>query len=129
MGTFTINSAEYVNRPPDIVGDYTLLADCDTAITLSSNMFTTDTNPPANDPEGDAFDAIKITAIDGYIDVLYDGNPVSVGDIITLQDIDNNLLTVEVDCDAEGDIYFKLRDVGSNEFSDSEGTLTIENQS
>jgi len=119
MGTFTINSAEYINQAPDAVGDYTLDVNNRAVTTLTRAMFTTDTSPAYHDPEGDPADAIRIDSLpqDGILK--FNGNPVSVGDIILMSDIDNGLLVYESpDTDsADTDTFdFSVRDTGSMTF-------------
>lgn len=120
MGTLTINSAAYVNQPPDQVGDNTIAVANRAVTTLTLAMFTTGTTPAYNDPEGDPVQDVRIDAIpaDGLLEL--DGVAVSPGDIIPVADINSNLLVYtspNQDALDSDDIQFSLRDTGSGQFS------------
>jgi len=118
MGLFTINSAAYINQPPAIVGDYTLNVANRSTTVLTKAMFTTATTPAYQDPEGDVASHIRIDSlpVDGQLQL--NGTPVGVGDIISIADIDANLLTyVSPNQDAlDSDQFnFSVNDAGTTE--------------
>jgi hypothetical protein len=120
MGNFTINSAAYVNRPPDVVGDNTISVANRATTVLTLAMFTTNTTPAYNDPEGDPVDAVRIDTLPPDGNLLLNNSTVTQGQIIDVADINNNLLTFvspnqdNIDSDT---FQFSLRDSGSGLFS------------
>lgn len=123
LSTFTLNIS-IDNRPPGVVGDYTL--DVEGSIlyhTLSSNMFTTDTFPSYYDPEGDNPAAIKILTLpsEGLLVYGQNNNAVSVGQIFTIQEIDSGILKYQTNQTVINDITtsfnFAVSDEGSNLFT------------
>jgi len=121
MANFNIN-VSYTNRPPSIVGNYTLEVDGNSQpeVVLNSAFFTTDTTPAYNDPEGDAPYELKILSLPAEGTLKYNGSAVQVNDIIPFSDINNDLLTY----DATGLTYdtttvftFAVSDTGSQNFS------------
>lgn len=119
MGLFTINSASYINQAPTEVGDYTLSVPNRTITTLTSAMFTTGTTPAYSDPEGDPADAVRIDSLPADGELQLNGTPVSVGDIISISDIDAGLLKyVSPNQDAldQDTFNFSVRDTGSLTF-------------
>jgi len=120
MATFKINSTQYVNQAPSEVGDYELSVNNRAQTVLTANMFTSDTTPAYTDPENDPADAIRVDSLpaDGSLEL--NGNPVSVGDVISIADINNNLLVyLSPNQDiADTDTFnFSVRDTGSMQFT------------
>lgn len=119
--TVTLVNSEYqVNYPPTI-GDIFIEADNNVTTILTLNMFTAQMTPPYNDPENDLLDAIRIDHISNTNQgvFLINGIPAVVGDIITREDLNNNVFT-HVGNSAEtlsGDsIEFSARDEGSQQW-------------
>lgn len=112
-----INTAEQSNLPANI-GDITKNVDNRVTTFLTLNTFTNLMYPPYSDPENDDIDAIRIDNIfnNNEGEFLYNDNPVTVGQIITANDLENNLFkhvgpnqdTVNTDI-----IEFSARDSGS----------------
>lgn len=117
--TLTIDrtALETANQPPT-VGDIALKVNNRAITTITFAMVTSSLTPPYNDPEGDLLDAIRIkeisTANTGIF--YYSGVPITVGQIITREDIIAELFTHEganvntIETDA---INFEVRDEGS----------------
>lgn len=120
MGNFTINSAAYVNQPPDVVGDNTIAVANRATTVLTLAMFTTGTTPAYNDPEGDPVDAVRIDTLPADGTLRLNGTPVTAGQIIDVADINSNLLDFvspnqdPIDSDT---FTFSIRDTGSGQFS------------
>jgi len=125
MGTFTINSSEYINQPPDEVGTFEIELNSGDSYPFRASNFTTDTTPQAHDPEGDDFDAIKIFSIGDDITLQVNGSDVQENDIVLLSDIDAGDLVVTLEADTSTGFSFYLRDVGSGEFSSDTGSIII----
>lgn len=120
MGTFTINSAAYVNQPPSQVGDNTLEVNNRATTTLTLAMFTTQTTPTYLDPEGDPVTDVRIDTLPADGQIQLSGTPIVAGDIINVTDINNNLLVfVSPNQDPlDSDTFtFSLRDAGSGQFA------------
>jgi len=121
MGLFSIQFGQYINQPPDVVGDYSTSAVNRAVVTLTPAMFTTLTIPAYHDPEGDIAQAIRIDtlATNGAV-LTYNNNPVTVGQIITISDIAANMLKItgpNQDAIANSTFNFSVRDAGSMQFS------------
>lgn len=100
------------------IGDNTIYPGNRVTTVLTLAMFTTNLSPQYSDPEGDLIDAIRIDEIsDANTGVYYlSGNPISVGDIITREQLEAGLFTHEAeDTDAISSdvINFSARDEGS----------------
>ena len=120
MATFSINSGAYINQPPSAVGDFSTTIDNRTTETLTSAMFTTGTTPPYSDPEGDVADAVRIDTLPSLGILIYDSTNVTVGQIISIADIELGLLVYESpkqDTIANDSFTFSVRDVGSLQFT------------
>lgn len=116
MGLFTITSNAYINKPPSEVGDFNLTVENRSETILTSSMFTTSTIPAYSDPENDAADAIRIDSLPATGQLLYDGNPVVIGQAMAIADIDIGLLKYispnqneQISCV----FNFSVRDTGS----------------
>jgi hypothetical protein len=120
MGTFTINSAPYVNQAPSSVGDYELDVNNRAVTPLNLAMFTTLTTPAYADPEGDAVKEVRIDTLpqDGVLKL--SGAPVSPGTVILVADINAGNLVYDSPLQDTFDtdsFDFSLSDVGSGEFT------------
>lgn len=118
--TVTINVGAEENQPPSEVGDGSATIDYAETLIFTAAMFTTGTTPVYADPEGDAPQDLKITTLPTLGQLLYNGSPVSINQIISLADVDLGLLTYIPDlADIDGDsqnFTFEVSDVGSGEF-------------
>lgn len=120
MGNFTINSQSYVNLPPSQVGDNTISVANRSTTVLTLAMFTTQTTPVYTDPENDPVIDVRIDTLPADGELQLNGTPVTVGQVISVTDINNSLLTfVSPNQDAlDSDTFtFSLRDSGSGQFS------------
>ena len=121
MGIFSIQFGKYINRPPDVIGNYSTTDANRATKTLEPGMFTNLTTPAYHDPEGDAPQAIRIDTLPtNGATLLYNNNPVTVGQIITITDLSSNLLKIQgpdQDTVANCSFNFSVRDTGSMQFS------------
>jgi hypothetical protein len=120
MATFTVVTGAYVNQAPTI-GDNTITPDNRVTTTLTLDMFTSQTTPPYNDPEGDPVDALRIDTVNvGNAGVFqYDNVDVTEGLIIPAAHIDAGRFTHvggDINDVANDVIGFSLRDTGSMEW-------------
>lgn len=120
MGLFTITSEAYINMPPSVIGDYSLTILNRAEETLTSGMFTNLTTPPYQDPEGDAPQAIRVDSLPSTGTLMFNTNPVTIGQIITIADINLNKLKYvapNTNSPATATFNFSVRDIGSMIFS------------
>lgn len=120
MGLFTITSSAYINRPPSEVGDFSMTVNNRAETVLTAAMFTTSTTPAYADPEGDAADAIRIDSLPATGQLLYNSNPVTVGQVITIADINGGLLkyvSPNQNAQIASNFNFSVRDTGSMIFT------------
>jgi hypothetical protein len=99
LATNTITGALF-DEGVTVIGDYSITVEPNVTTVLKINMFTTDTNPEYNDPEGDLIDAIRIDRIHNTnIGKFYlSGIEISDGIIITREQIISEQFThVSVD--------------------------------
>ena len=116
MGTFTITSTAYINQPPSQVGDISISVGNRAVTTLTSAMFTTSTTPPYSDPEGDSADAVRIDSLPAIGQLTFDSNPVTVGQIITIANINAGKLkyiSPNQNPQVASSFNFSVRDSGS----------------
>lgn len=121
MGVFTVNFGQYINRPPDVVGNYTTSAANREELTLTVGQFTTQTTPAYHDPENDPAQAVRIDTLPTNGAVLtLNGANVSVGQIVLISDIAANKLKLKgpnQDLLATCVFNFSVRDTGSMQFT------------
>lgn len=120
MALFTLNSGLYTNLPPAQIGNYSLNVINRAVTTLTSAMFTTATTPPYLDPEGDLAQAIRVDTLPVTGTLLYNNIPVTIGQIITIVDINLTLLkyvSPNQNLIASTSFNFSVRDAGSLIFS------------
>ena len=110
----------YINRPPNI-GDSTSQLIAGETLIFTREMFTTQTTPPYNDPEGDAALLLKVTSLPSNGTLYLNNLSVSCNDIINFRDIDKGLFTFVPDIDIEDgaieSFTFEIADEGSGIFS------------
>ena len=128
-GSMTMKIAEVVNQPA-VVGDGAATIGYGETLVFTRIMFTTQTNPPYSDPEGDAALLLKITALPpidpnakaGQVyGIKLNGTAIQVNDIINFSDIDLGLLTYVSDTTSfdslNADFSFEIADAGSGIFT------------
>lgn len=115
-----LNNNYQENLPPEI-GDISVGADNRVTTTLTLDMFTNQMQPPYSDPENDLIDAIRIdnisTTNQGVFE--FNNNPIQVGDIITREDLENDLfkhIGPDLNTIATDSIEFSARDEGSQQW-------------
>ena len=116
------------NSPPDSVGVITISLENPETHTFLPSEFTTDTDPVYSDPEGDEAYAVKITSVPFYGAFYYGENKLGLNESVTIEDIEDGLLTYVTDTEQNSttseDITFSVSDEGSYEFT-SGGVLTL----
>ena len=85
-GIITMNVAQAINLPPDVVGNYVVTLDYSLSYTFSSSDFTTGTTPAYNDPEGDAPLSIKILDLPANGNLKFNGSNVTANQIVTVSE-------------------------------------------
>lgn len=63
MGVYGVQFGQYINLPPDVVGDFNTTAVNRAEKTCLVGEFTTLTTPPYHDPEGDLAQAIRVDTL------------------------------------------------------------------
>lgn len=119
MATFTINVNEYINLPPDSIGDNSLTTTNRTTIVFTQADFTTNTTPPYDDPEGDAPYKLKVLSLPTQGQLQLNGIPVTLNQEILFTQINSGLLTYQpTNTDAAYNINFNftISDAGSEQF-------------
>lgn len=122
MATFTINTESLVNFPPSVVGDYELnvTTEMESQI-LTSAMFTFETTPPYQDPENDPPFKLRIDTLPEEGTLIFDGQPVVIGQEILFSDIDLELLVYQVNQSLVENnttsFTFSVSDTGSEQFT------------
>lgn len=119
MAIFKITSTAYINKPPTHVGNISIDANNRATTILTAAMFTSSTTPPYSDPEGDAADAVKIESLPATGQLTFNDTPVTIGQIITIEDINGNKLKYISPNQNEESIdtfNFSVRDAGSMTF-------------
>ncbi len=129
MGVLTIDIAAQENQPPNQSGYIRLSLANASSHTFSVANFTTETTPEYEDPEGDAFESVKITSLPTLGTLTLNGSLVLVGDVITSTQLNSSLFiyTAAVDDDgySDGDMEFLVSDVGSHEFNSTPHTVSF----
>lgn len=122
MGIIYINISAKDNAPPSASGwnSFNLAYGATHVFTLAN--FTTETNPPYADPEGDVLESIKITSLPTQGTLLKIATPVIVDEEITSAElVAGNLSYVsdsgDTDGYSDGDMEFTVSDVGSSTFT------------
>ena len=120
MATITITVNEYINLPPNQIGDNELTTDYGVTIVFTVADFTTNTTPPYEDPEGDGPYKLKVQSLPDFGLLKLNGVNVTSGQQILFTDIASGLLTYEPDEDEIGyevDFDFDVSDLGSEQYS------------
>lgn len=120
MATFTINVNQYINLPPDEIGDNELTVANRQTIVFTQADFTTNTTPPYEDPEGDGPYKLKVKTLPLQGLLKLNGVNVTVNQEILFTQINSGLLTfVPSDTNAAFtvDFDFDISDLGSQQYS------------
>lgn len=120
MATFTINVNEYINLPPDEIGDNELTIDNRQTLVFTQADFTTNTTPPYEDPEGDGPYKLKVKTLPSQGLLKLSGTNVTVNQEILFTAINSGLLTyvpADIDAPFEVDFDFDISDLGSEQYS------------
>lgn len=121
LGTVNINIRSIDNLPPNVVGDGEETINHGETLVFTRDMFTTQTTPPYQDPEGDSAYLLKITVLPSKGVIYLNGIPIFENQIIPFSEIDSGSLTFEPDfntttVDLEN-FTFGIADEGSGEFT------------
>lgn len=123
LSGFTLFSIpDEVNLPP-LIGDNEKEVNYGEALVFTVDMFTTETDPPYSDPEGDEPEKLRIDTLPDSGKLEFQGLPVDAGDIIDFVDIANGNLIYYPYMDAElsegtiTEFEFSISDKGSGRFS------------
>jgi hypothetical protein len=129
MGVITIDSSARGNQPPNQSGLLTINMSQNTQHVFNVANFTTDTNPVYADPEGDAFESIKIVSLPSIGTLEINSVSANVGDVVTSTQLIANELTYLSDPSLEGyddnDMTFLVSDIGSSSFNSVPNTVTF----
>ena len=121
LEAIVISVAEQDNQAPSEVGDGEMNLEYGETGVFTRAMFTTQTTPPYSDPEGDAALNLRIDSLPALGKIKLSGVDVIQNQIVSFDDIDNELLTYVPDlADTDGDLQgftFSIADVGSNKFT------------
>ncbi len=119
--TLTVNVGP-VNDPP--TGDNNTVA---TPEDITYVFTTADFTVNYSDPEGDALARIHITSLESVGNLLFNGNPVTINQVISVTDIGNGLLTFVPAANQSGSPYdsFDFEVGDAFDFSTADYTLTI----
>ncbi len=120
MATVTLNTTQFVNQPPSVVGDNTfVLANRQTKVFTLAD-FTTQTVPAYQDPENDPVDALRIDSLPATGQLILGTIPCTLNQVIPAsQIIAGNFKYVAPDQNgtASANFNFSLRDSGSLTFA------------
>lgn len=121
MATFTINVNEYINLPPDQIGDNEITIDYGETRVFTVSDFTTNTTPAYQDPEGDAPLKLKVLSLPDNGLLKLDSVNVTINQEILFTDISSGLFTFVPDntitTSDTVDFDFDIADAGSGEYS------------
>ena len=82
--------------------------------------------PTGSDPDyGDEIEAIRIETLPSNGTLMFQGNPVTAGDVLDIDDINNGDLTFEPDADYGGNTTFAFRTSDGDSWSVDAGTQTL----
>jgi hypothetical protein len=120
MATFNLNISGKQNLPPSQVGDGSRSTDYGVSIVFTRADFTTNTNPPYEDPEKNPASLLKILQLPDEGELRLNGIVVANNDIIDFSDIDAGNLTYVPDSAVTevttSGFLFAIADSGSNIF-------------
>ncbi len=129
MGVLTIDIAAQENQPPNQSGYLKISLANAASHTFSVANFTTDTVPEYSDPEGDAFNSVKITSLPTVGTLTLSGSAVVLGDEVSASSLNSNLFTYTPLADAngysDGDMEFLVSDIGSGTFNSTPHTVSF----
>jgi len=121
MATFTITVNEYVNLPPDQIGNNSITLDNGDSYVFTVEDFTSNTTPPYDDPEGDGPYKLKIKTLpaDGS-KISLNGTLLGVNSEVLFTDIALGLLTLDPTVNLNTHSFnfqFDISDLGSEQYS------------
>lgn len=129
MGILTFAIDGFTNSPPDAIGDNTIAVNNDSTYTFTQANFTTETDPPYSDPEGDVPSVVKVLTLPATGTLQYNAVNVNANDELSWSGIGTNLFTYIAPASpqtAYNDTWtFDIKDVGSNTLSGLTGTITM----
>jgi hypothetical protein len=121
-GWITMNVAQVINLPPDVVGNIGFVFDYGVSKTFTVADFTSSTIPAYNDPEGDAPSKVKILTLPANGTLEFNGNPVIINQEMTVSEIASGYLVFVPDLGVETaqtlTFNFSVADIGSGQFTE-----------
>jgi len=120
MATMTINVDEYINLPPNQIGDNERDTPNGQTVIFTRADFTTNTTPPYQDPENNPAYKLKILSLplEGLLKI--NSVNVTLNQELLFTDIDTGLFTYEPSSNTDDyvvDFDFDVSDTGSQQFS------------
>jgi len=129
MGTITLSIAAESNQPPNKPGFVDITLAYNQLYTFTVDDFTTLASPPYSDPEGDAFQSLKILTLPAQGVLTLNAIAVAPNDIVTSTQLGLGLLKYQADVlDTDGYLShfgYTTSDVGSSTFSVLSGKAVI----
>lgn len=130
MAQFTITISPIDNDPPNQIGDNTIQVDYAGTHIFNWVEFTLATNPPFQDPEGDAPLNVKIITLPLYGVLTYNGVNVTINQEIPLPDLINIDFIYTADSGTvtsyDDPFTFTISDVGSQQYYNGFATMTMD---
>lgn len=114
---YTITNSGLQNGRPTQIGENRIVVAFGTTHIFTVANFTTETEPPYSDPEGDALSFIKILTLPPSGTLRVNGVDVVLGQLIYVADITTNNFVYVSDASGSYTFQFDAADVGSNSLS------------
>lgn len=129
MGTITLSIEAESNQPPNQPGVVSVNLTYNELYAFTVADFTTLASPPYSDPEGDAFQNVKILTVPTQGSLTINSIAAAPNDIVTEAQIIAGQLEYQCDAaDADGyseNFTYTTSDVGSNDYSTFAGTVSV----
>lgn len=127
MAEITLNYNEKSNSKPTQSGWNSFDVDYNGSYIFTIADFTTNTNPPYYDPEGDELSLVKITTTPIYGEITLNNNAITGGEEINASDINSGFLAFIPNANYAGfsdsTTKFLVADSGSNTYNNVENNL------
>lgn len=121
MAVVTININEYINLPPDSVGDLSLMMNHGATKVFTVADFTTNLIPQYHDPEGDAPSKLKVLSLPNSGFLKLNGVNVTINQEILFSSISSGLFIYLSDSSVTSEVNtsfdFAISDTGSGQFT------------
>ncbi|WP_430611470.1 hypothetical protein [Flavobacterium sp. JP2137] len=120
QGKIWIHVVSNVNTPPSRVGNNSVYCNVQNSITLTGAMFTSQTTPTYQDLQGDPAKEVRIDSLPSLGYLRFNGRAVTVGQIITMEDLNLGKLKFYTDIMNVGQqaiFNFSVSDTGTGQFT------------